>query len=54
MTSARVLIVVLGVVLAAWTLFDLRRATSTSARVRAVLPTVVGVLGGLLAAMALD
>ncbi|WP_300643496.1 hypothetical protein [Nocardioides sp.] len=53
-TTARVLVVALGAVLVAWTLLDLRRATSTSARVRAVLPPVVGVLGGLLAAMTLD
>jgi hypothetical protein len=48
--AQRVVIVVLGLALVAWTAHDVRRATTWTARVRAVLPLVLGVVAGALLA----
>lgn len=46
MTATRVAIVVVGLGLLAWTLWDIRRAPTLGAKVRAVVVPVVAALAG--------
>ncbi|MGV3562689.1 MAG: hypothetical protein ACO1ON_05345 [Nocardioides sp.] len=51
MTASQIIIIVLGIALLAWTLYDLRRASSNRARAWVIIATGFAILGGLLVAL---